>query len=282
MRAYAEGAGGAGGYEAVTEIVRDITATEFVRGFAVFVVGALLVHFAMRLLRRAADRTQAVPATLRGILRTGAKIVLYFLVVVTAAGVMGVPVTSFVALFSIVGIAVSLGVQGLLANFVGGIIILISRPFSVSDFVETEGFTGTVTEIGMIHTRLRAPGGAVNVIPNSTLITSRLTNYSAAEKRRVELTIQAAYACPPQRVREALLSAAAGIPAVLSDPAPEVHVERYGDSGIVYTLWAWVMPADFLQTKYRLNEALYEAFRAAGIEIPFPQVVVHAADGKPS
>ena len=87
---------------------------------------------------------------------------------------MGIPMTTFVAIFSVAGIAISLSVQGVLSNFVGGVNILISKPFVVGDFIESDGFSGTVTEIGMMHTRLRAPGGPINFIPNSTLIAARL------------------------------------------------------------------------------------------------------------
>lgn len=263
----------------VMTVVEDITKEEWLYGLIALVVGLFLVRFViMPAFRRAVNSTDVIPPSVRSILDTMLHIILLVIVFMTAAGFMGIPMTSFVAIFSIVGIAVSLSVQGVLSNFVGGINILISKPFLVGDYIESDGFTGTVTQIGIMHTRLRAPAGPVSFIPNSTLVAARLINYSAAEMRRVELTVSTAYRNPPETVRDAILRAIAENGSILKDPAPVVHLETYSDSSITYTVWAWVKPADFLTTKYALNEALYSVFRAADIEFPFPQVVVHTAD----
>ena len=265
----------------VMSVVEGITKEEWLNGLIALVVGLLLVRFViMPAFRRTMNSTSLIPTSVRSILDTLLHILLLVIVFMTAAGFMGIPMTTFVALFSVAGIAVSLSVQGVLSNFVGGINILISKPFVVGDYIESDGFAGTVTEIGIMHTRLRAPAGPVSFIPNSTLVAARLINYSAAETRRVELTVSTAYRNEPEAVRAAILEAIAENPLILKDPPPVVHLETYGDSSITYTVWAWVKPSDFLSAKYALNEALYMVFRAADIEFPFPQIVVHAADGR--
>ena len=264
--------------EAVATVVKGITRTEFLSGLAVLVFGFIAVRVLLKLFRRTMDRAANVPESLRALLRTILRILLDLIVVMGAASVMQIPLSTFLAVFSVVGISISLGVQGMLSNFVGGVIILISRPFSVGDFVELDSFSGTVTDVGLMYTRLRAPGGHVNIIPNSTLVSSRVTNYSAAATRRVELTISASYQNAPAQVRAAVLSAVASLLQFLSDPAPAVNLERYDDSAIVYTVWAWVRASDFLAAKYALNEALYAAFAEAGVSVPFPQIVVHTAE----
>lgn len=280
--AIAESAGAAPDeVQQVMSVVEGITKEEWLNGLIALVVGLLLVRFAiMPAFRRAMNSTSLIPPSVRSILDTLLHILLLVIVFMTAAGFMGIPMTTFVALFSVAGIAVSLSVQGVLSNFVGGINILISQPFVVGDYIESDGFAGTVTEIGIMHTRLRAPAGPVSFIPNSTLVAARLINYSAAETRRVELSVSAAYRNEPEAVRAAILEAIAENPLILKDPPPVVHLETYGDSSITYTVWVWVKPSDFLSAKYALNEALYMVFRAADIEFPFPQIVVHAADGR--
>ena len=265
--------------EQVAAIVEGITREEWARGLLALLIGWLAERAVMNAFRKAVRRSEVIPPSVRSMLETVVHILLILIVIMAAAGVMGIPLTSFVAFFSVIGIAISLSVQGVLSNFVGGMNILLSRPFLVGDFIESDGFSGTVTDIGIMHTRLRAPAGPVSFIPNSTLVAARLINYSAAETRRVELSVSADYGSAPEQVRRAVLSAIGENPVFLKDPAPAVNLESYGDSGIVYTIWAWVRPADFLSAKYALSEALYPAFQSAGIGFPYPQVVVHHTNG---
>lgn len=278
-RAIAESAGDTPAeVQQVMNVVEGITKEEWLYGVIALVLGVVLVRFViMPAFRRAVNSTNIIPASVRSILDTMLHILLLVIVFMTSAGFMGIPMTSFVALFSVVGIAISLSVQGVLSNFVGGINILIGKPFIVGDFIESDGFSGTVTQIGIMHTRLRAPAGPVSFIPNSTLVAARLINYTAAEKRRVELSVSTAYRNAPEQVRKSILEAIAENPLILKDPEPVVHLENYSDSSITYTVWAWVSPPDFLAAKYALNEALYTVFQAADIEFPFPQIVVHKA-----
>ena len=138
-------------------------------------------------------KIDAIDASLYTILNTTIKCVLYFISVVAAAGTLGIPVTSFVALFSVVGLAVSLAVQGVLTNMAGGVIIIASKPFTLNDFIECDTIIGTVKDIGILHTQLLSPDGKYIYIPNSLLQSSRLINYSTSGFRRIELQVNVSY-----------------------------------------------------------------------------------------
>ena len=126
-----------------------------------------------------------------------------------------------------------------------------------------------------MYTRLLAPDGRVIFVPNSTTYTSRIINYSMNPQRRIELSVSASYDNTPEEVKQALMKAVKRIPQILSDPEPVVHLENYGDSAIQYTLWVWVNGSDFLNTKYRLNEEIYTAFKENHVEMTYPHLRVH-------
>lgn len=211
-------------------------------GFLVLLAGIAVTRVLVKLLQKLLGKAHAIHPALHTMLCSGLKWALYFLSVMAAASTMGIPITSFLALFSVVGIAVSLAVQGVLSNLAGGMIILGSKPFSPGDFIEADSVSGTVKDIGFLHTRLIAPDGKMIFLPNSTLYTSRLTNFTVLGQRRIDLTVGASYDCAPEEVRAAVLDAVAqveksGVGQVLSDPAPQVLLERYDSSAIVYTVW---------------------------------------------
>ena len=239
------------------------------------VLGIVAVKLFIRLERKVLTRSRYLPPSTHNIVLTLSRFVLYFVLVVTVAGYVGIPVTSFVAVLSVVGIAVSLAVQGLLTNLVGGFIILGAQPMEVGQFVETNGLMGTVDRIGMIYTRLIGIDGRLIYLPNAGLYTSQVINYSQYGKRRVTAVISASYGDPPDRVREAIQLALSRVEGIHPDPAPLIWLESYGDSGIVYNVHVWCDGSAFLRVKYSLNEQLYYAFRDKGLTIPFHQVDVH-------
>ena len=239
------------------------------------VLGILLVKLFVRVEKKALTKSRYLPPSTHSIVLTLSRIVLYFILIVTVAGFVGIPVTTFVAVLSVVGIAVSLAVQGLLTNLVGGFIILGAQPLEVGQFVETGGLMGTVDRIGMIYTRLIGIDGRLIYLPNATLYTSQVINYSQYGKRRATAVISASYGDPPDKVREAIQLAISRVEGVHPEPGPFIWLESYGDSGIVYNVHVWCDGSVFLQVKYSLNEQLYYAFREKGLTIPFHQVDVH-------
>ena len=256
------------------EIVQNVDLRTAAVAVAMLVLGILVVHLALK----AADRLlvrSSVPKTLHSMLRTILRIVLYLVVILTVANYIGIPVTSFVALLGLAGLAVSLALQGVLSNVAGGFIILLSHPFEVGNFVEHDGITGTVREIRMMHTRLETPDGKMVYVPNSSLSGARVINYSETGARRVEISVTASYDNSPAQVREAVLDAVTRTKGALQDPAPLVVVDHYGESDIAYTILVWAKSDDFIFVKWGLTEDLYRSFAEHGVEFSYPHMNVH-------
>lgn len=221
-------------------------------------------------------RMPRVAPELHSILRTVMRFLLLFLAVMIALNTIGVPISSFLAVFSVMGLALSLAVQGVLKNFAGGLIILASKPFTLGDYIESETVAGTVEEISLLYTRLTTPDGRAVYMPNDTLYSSRMINYTYSGTRRMELSIGVSYDNTPEQVRAAALEAVASLEGILSDPAPAVHLDSYGDSAIQYLIHAWVPAADYATLRFALNERVYDAFRRHGVEITYPHLNVHS------
>lgn len=250
-----------------------------VRGLLFLVVGLVLVRLALILLSHMLKKSRTIPASAHTMIKTLMRILLDVVVVLAAANTVGIPITSFMVFLSVIGIAISLAVQGILSNFAGGILLLVSRPFAIGDFIECGSVSGTVLDITMLHIKLQAPDRKVVYLPNSTVYSSILTNASISPIRRVDVSVSASYDNSPAQVREAVLDLTRTIPGILQDPEVQVHVENYGDSAIGYTIWAFCEGKDFLTVKYALLEGLYDAFRAHSVEMTYPHMNVHMQDG---
>ncbi len=266
--------------QSTLELMAKQSGINILLGLLVLLAGIAATRVLVKLLQRLLEKAHAIHPAMHTMLCSGLKWVLYFLSAMAAASTMGIPITSFVALFSVVGIAVSLAVQGVLSNLAGGMIILGSKPFSPGDFIEADSVSGTVKDIGFLHTRLISPDGKMIFLPNSTLYTSRLMNYTVMGQRRIDLTIGASYGCAPEDVRAAVLDAVeqvekSGAGQVLPDPAPQVVLENYDSSAIVYTVRVWTTASDYLTVRYALNEAIYAAFKRHQVEMTYPHINVH-------
>ena len=198
----------------------------------VFVICLLATKALLKILNRAIERTQ-IERTLRAFIRAASKAVLLFLSVVITLGTIGIPVTSLVALFSVAGVAASLAIQGALSNLASGIQLLSSRPFKVGDYIDTGGVSGTACEIGLVHTRLVTVDNKVIFVPNSTITSNIITNYSANEVRRIDLRIGASYNDATETVKKALLTAASRIQHVDEPAPPLAAIDSFADSSIV-------------------------------------------------
>lgn len=261
--------------EQFLDSLQKLDFSRLLQALLVLVVCLSVSRIITRLTSNAMRKIPAIDASLYTILNTTTKCVLYFISIVAAAGTLGIPVTSFVALFSVVGLAISLAVQGVLTNLAGGVIILASKPFTLNDFIECETVMGTVKDIGILHTHLLAPDGRDIYVPNNLLQSSRLINYSSSGFRRIELQVNVSYDTPPETVRESVMRSVETLPHVMTDPAPRVLLEKYGPHAITYTIWVCVPSADFLNSKYALNEAIHETFRRDGVLMTRPHLNIH-------
>ena len=261
--------------EQFLNILKNIDFERLAIGVLVLVVCLAVSRVMIRLFNRLLKRSKYIETSMHSVLKTMLRIVLYFISVMFAAGAVGIPVTSFLALFSVVGLAVSLAVQGVLSNLAGGVIILASKPFTLGDFIETDAVSGTVHEIGFLNTRMISPDGKMIFVPNSLLHNSKLINYTSSGARRIDVNLNLDRNCNPEDVRKAALHAILSVSGILSDPAPQTLLENYADSCIQYTVRVWCPAQEYLTVRYALNEALYSAFREARLDFSYPHLNVH-------
>ena len=254
--------------------IRDITASHIFSAVLAIVISLAAIKVLTRLLERALGRSR-LNAPLQKLLRSVLKGALWFVAVIVVLGCLGVEVTSLVAVLSVVGLAFSLALQGFLSNLAGGMQLLASHPFKPGDYVDAGSCSGTVSELGMFYTKLTTPDNRLVQLPNSTVASANIVNYSAQPLRRVEWKVSAGYDAPTDRVIALLKGIAANHPLVLDDPETAVHVDGYGDSAIGYVVRAWCANDDYWTVYFDLMDGFKPAFDAAGIEMTYPHVNVH-------
>lgn len=256
------------------ENIRDITASKVFGAVLVAVVCFLVVKVLMKLLGRAVGRSK-LDGALQKMLLNLLRGLLWSVAVIIVLGCLGIEVTSLVAVLSVIGLAFSLALQNFLSNVAGGMQLLASHPFKPGDFVEAGGCSGTVTEIGMFYTRLATYDNKLVQIPNSTIVSANIINYSTQPSRRVDLMVSASYNAPLEVVMNTLLGLAQAHELVLDDPAPAVHVTKYGDSAIEYALRVWCANADYWTVYNDLIDSFKPAFDQAEVEMTYPHLNIH-------
>ena len=202
-----------------------------------------------------------------------ANIALKVMLVVNVASMIGVATTSFVAAIGAATLAIGLALQGSLANFAGGVLILLFRPFRIGDWIEAQGTSGTVDSIQIFHTVLRTGDNKTVIVPNGILSNGIITNTNRQPTRKVVFDVGVDYEADLQKAREVLLELAKD-PRVLADPAPAAVVSTLGDSSITVSLRVWTKTSDYWDVMFMFNELARDRLKAAGIDIPFPQRVI--------
>lgn len=210
---------------------------------------------------------------LQTFISTLANIILKVLLVVSVASMIGIETTSFVAAIGAAGLAIGLALQGSLANFAGGVLILMFRPFRIGDWIEAQGVSGTVDSIQIFHTVLRTGDNKTVIMPNGSLSNGIITNTNRQPTRKVVFDVGVDYEADLQKARNVLLELAQD-PRVLPEPAPQAVVATLGDSSITVSLRLWTKTADYWDVMFMLNEQARDRLKAEGIDIPFPQRVI--------
>ncbi|MBF8744790.1 mechanosensitive ion channel family protein [Pseudomonas putida] len=210
---------------------------------------------------------------LQGFIRTLANVVLKIMLAISVASMIGIETTSFVAAIGGATLAIGLALQGSLANFAGGVLILLFRPFRIGDWIEAQGVSGTVDSIQIFHTVLRTGDNKTVILPNGTLSNGIITNTNRQPTRKVIFDVGVDYEADLQTARNVLLELAQD-PRVLADPAPQAVVSTLGDSSITVSLRLWTKTADYWDVMFMLNEQARDRLKAEGIDIPFPQRVI--------
>ncbi|MBQ8341042.1 MAG: mechanosensitive ion channel [Clostridia bacterium] len=242
----------------------------------VLVVGAVVIRIAVSIVKKLLNGEKsklkgAAANFLTGLIKA-ALVCLYVIILLSA---LGVDTTSLVAIFSVLTLAVSLAVQGVISNLASGIMLIVTKPFEVGNFVDIGGASGTVEDITINSTKLRTGDNKVIIIPNSNVTSANITNYSTKETRRLDLTFSVAYGSDVEQVKKIILGVIAKHDEVLQDPAPMVRLTEHGASSLDFVTRVWVKQADYWPVNFDLKEEVLAAFDAAGISVPFPQLDVH-------
>ncbi len=215
--------------------------------------------------------------SLAGFLKSIITSVAKIMVILSVAGMIGIQTTSFIALLGAAGLAVGLALQGSLANFAGGVMILLFKPFKIGDYVAVTGGEGIVKNIDIFNTILNTLDNKTIIVPNAEVSNNAITNFTEQDTRRVDISIGADYSDSVSRVKEVLLSIAKNDSRVLDDPATAVVLTDFGDSSVNFQLRAWVKTGDYWDAMFTMNEEIKKQFDANDISIPYPQqdVYVH-------
>jgi small conductance mechanosensitive channel len=216
-----------------------------------------------------------VDISLRAFLRTSFNILLKVLLIVSIASMIGIPMTSFIAILGAVGLAVGLALSGTLQNFAGGVIILLLKPYKVGDFIEAQGFMGTVKEIQIFSTVLLTVDNKTIIIPNGPLSTGAMTNFSKEPQRRVDITIGISYGDSYDEARTVLTEMINADDRILKEPAPFIGLHQLADSSINIVVRLWVNAENFWGVYFDMNDKVYKTFPQKGLSFPFPQMDVH-------
>ena len=245
---------------------------------AIFVIGRWIAKGVRRGVRRVLEKGGADPIIV-GFVGSITYIALLAFVVVAALGQLGIQTTSFIAILGAAGLAVGLALQGSLANFAAGFLMIIFRPFKVGDFIEGAGVAGVVKEIQIFTTTLKTGDNKTIIIPNSKISGDNITNYSAEENRRVDMTVGVAYDADLSKVRDVLQDIISKDDRILSDPATQIAVAELADSSVNFVVRVWTKNADYWGVKFDMTETIKNRFDEAGIGIPFPQRDIHIVSG---
>ena len=247
---------------------------KIIAAILIFVIGRFVAKLLKKLLQKTMERTK-VDAAVVGFTCSLAHAAIMVFVILAALGQVGIQTTSFIAVLGAAGLAVGLALQGSLANFAAGVLILLFRPYKVGDFIEAGGATGVVKEIHIFTTTITTVDNKREIVPNAKMMGDKITNYSAEGTRRVDLTACISYGDSIDTAKAALLDEITKNEKVLTDPAPFVGVSAMNDSSIDFAVRPWVNVPDYWPAFFALNEAIKKRLEAEGCTIPFPQRDVH-------
>ena len=240
----------------------------------ILLVGLWIIRIINKAVHRFFERKDydlTLETFLQSLIKNGLKLLLFVLVVMQ----LGVPGSSLVAMVGAAGLAIGLALQGSLANFAGGVLILLFKPFKVGDFISAQGVDGTVKEISIFTTKLNTFGNQVAIIPNGQLSNNNIINFNAENTRRNKIDVGIGYGSNIKKAKDILLEICAADERILKDPAPEVYVGALADSSVNLTLRFWAKNENFWAAHFHVMETLKLRFDAEGIEIPFPQRDIH-------
>ena len=259
--------------------VGALTLGKILTSLLTLLVCLLLVRILLKLARKLLGRSR-LDLRVQKYLLSGAKLLLYIVTALIVVDSLGIPITSLVALLSVGSLGVTLAAEDILGNVAGGLVILSSHPFSIGDFIEASGVSGTVQEISLNHTKVMTPDGLLVMLPNKELSGSKVINYTVLGRRRVTQKVTASYDAPTETVKDACRQALSMTDKLLEDPASAVYLSNYGASSIEYTVFCWCDATDYWDVYFGLGENLRTAFAQKGVEMTYDHLNVHIVENK--
>ena len=247
----------------------------------ILVVGWVGGRLARRIVRRLLTRSKVAPAVTAFCAQLSFMTILVVAVIASLAR-FGVETTSFVAILGAAGFAIGFALQGALSNFAAGVLLLIQRPFRIGDFVEAAGVTGTVRDIQLFTTILATPDNVKVIVPNGKIYGETIRNYAGYDTRRLDLGVGIGYGASIEKASAVAMTLMQDDDRILKEPVPQVLVGELADSSVNLTLRMWVAGSDYWDVRFDLTRSVKQAFDREGIEIPFPQTVVHLERGSGS
>ena len=260
--------------EVFEQVARGLTPTKALYGVLLFLGCMAVMKVILSLIDRTMTRLKVEP-TVHKFTHSCLKVLMWIITGLVVAGYLEFPVNSLVTVLGVIGVALSLSLQGSLSNLAGGIMVMVSRPFAVGDYVEAGSVSGTVIEIGLVYTRLKTIDNKIIFIPNGEISGERIINYNKQEQRRVDLTFTVSYDADPERVKEIMRQVIGAHPKALFTPEPFVRTTSLGESSVGYTLRVWCPTEDYWDLYYDLLEQIRAAFDREGIELTYNHLNVH-------
>lgn len=265
-------------FDKVLETLWNWTKTKGVKiliAIVVLIVSFFIIKVVTNRIKKRMQKNKKVDKTISKTLLRCGNILAKILVIVALVSYLGIDTSGVTALITSLGVCVGLAVNGALSNLAGGFLILITRPFKIDDFIEAEGYSGTVIDIRITDTKIRTPDNKIVYLPNGKLSAAEIVNYSEEATRRVDITFGISYDNDFEKAKSILMDLSNQHAKVLKDPAPSVRMSEQGDSSINLTLKVWVLNGDYWDVKFDLLEAAKKAFDENHIEIPYNQLDVH-------
>lgn len=266
--------------ENIEELIAQ--APEFVATYGLKIVMAIVVYYVGKTIAgwlanmiSKAMNARGVDKTVASFVKNLAYYAMFTMVIVAALGQLGVQTASFVAIIGAAGLAVGFALQGSLANFAAGVLLILFRPFKAGDFIQAGGTSGVVKDISIFTTTLMSPDNVTIIVANGAIFGGNIHNFSTAAERRVDLVVGVSYNANIDQVKKELEAIVNADERILKDKGVTIAVSELADSSVNFVVRPWVLSADYWPTKFDLTERIKKRFDEVGIEIPFPQMDVH-------
>lgn len=248
---------------------------KLVGAILVFIIGSWIIKGLNKSIGKLMDKRE-MDASLKPFFKSLIAILLKVMLVISVLSMLGIEMTSFIAILGAAGLAVGMALSGTLQNFAGGVMILIFKPFKVGDLIEAQGHKGIVHEIQIFNTLLKTPDNRTIILPNGGLSNSSMVNFSNGDMTMVEWTFGIAYGDSSEKAKQVLAELVKNDKRLLNDPQPPTIVlSALADSSVNFTVRGWIKTADYWGSYFEMNENVYNVFAKEGLSIPFPQMDVH-------